>query len=349
MTADATDRPDPDTDPAHPARVSEPAPAAGVADHIYVDPGLSLVADIGGTNTRVALARGPRVDAASVKRFRNADHPGLDAVLRLYLDAAGCAADDITGVCVAAAGPVRDGVARLTNLDWTIDRETLARALTADKVAVLNDLQAQGHAIGHIEEGNLHEILPQPPHTAHSAKLVIGLGTGFNACPVFDTATGRFVPPSEAGHVSLPATVAELLPLLPHLGDSRGFASVEEVLSGRGLSRLHKALHGTDAAPDIIMAGMADGLPEASATGRLFVQVLGAVAGNLALSHLPFGGIYLVGGVSRHLAPWLEPLEFSKAFCDKGRFSAFMEQFGLQVVTDDYAALTGCASHLSKL
>lgn len=324
-------------------------PTPGVADRIYVDQGLSLVADIGGTNTRVALARGPRVDAASVQRFRNAEYTGIDTVLSAYLDASAYAPDDITGVCVAGAGPVRDGVAQLTNLDWRIDREVLSRALTADKVAVLNDLQAQGHAIGHIDESNLHRILPQPPHTTHAAKLVIGLGTGFNACPVFDTAGGRFVPPSEAGHVSLPATVPDLLPLLDALNDSHGCASIEEVLSGRGLCQLHKALHGRLCQPDVIMAEMAEGLPEASETGRLFVRVLGAVAGDLALSHLPFGGIYIVGGVSRHLAPWLGPFDFAGAFRDKGRFSGFMEQFGLQVVTDDYAALTGCASHLSKL
>jgi glucokinase len=76
---------------------------------------------------------------------------------------------------------------------------------------------------------------------------------------------------------------------------------------------------------------------------------MGHVIGDLALSHLPFGGIYLVGGVSRAFAPWLDEFGFAEAFRAKGRFSDFMEQFGVQVVTDDYAALTGCASHLAKL
>jgi glucokinase len=109
---------------------------------------------------------------------------------------------------------------------------------------VLNDLQAQGHAIGISLPENLTEVLPQPPHSPPCRKLVVGLGTGFNACPVFDTEAGRFVPPSEAGHVSLPASVPELLPLLDGLDDGHGHASVEEVLSGRGVSKLHAALHG---------------------------------------------------------------------------------------------------------
>ena len=316
-------------------------PAAGS------DTGLSLVADVGGTNTRVATARGALVDAASVRRYRNAEHPGIASVIAAYLAETGLAPDQVSGVCAAGAGPVRDGVVTLTNLDWTIDRASLGAALTADKVAVLNDLQAQGHAIGNIAPEHLAGVLSQPPHSPHAAKLVVGIGTGFNACPVFDTAAGRFVPPSEAGHVSLPAAVPGLGPLLDRLTDGHGHASVEEVLSGRGVSQLHAALHGETCAPDAILGAMAAGEDRACATGRLFVQVMGAVIGDLALSHLPFGGIYLIGGVTRHFAPFLDRFDFAGAFRDKGRFSGFMAQFGVAIVTDDYAALTGCAAHLA--
>jgi len=311
--------------------------------------GLSLVADIGGTNTRVALARGPAIDRGTVTRFANAEHADLAAVLARYLADTGVADAQITGVCVAAAGPVHDGVAELTNLDWRIDRETLARALSADKVAVLNDLQAQGHAIGHIDAADLEEIVPQPEASDLAAKLVVGLGTGFNACPVFDTAGGRFVPPSEAGHVSLPACDGRMDALIAAMVRDFGFASVEEVLSGRGVSYLHKVLHGEEAKPAEIMARLDSGDATATETGRAFVTIMGTVVGDLALSHLPFGGIYLVGGVTRAFAPWLGPFGMAEAMRAKGRFTEFMEQFGVFVVNDDYAALTGCASHLSKL
>jgi glucokinase len=76
---------------------------------------------------------------------------------------------------------------------------------------------------------------------------------------------------------------------------------------------------------------------------------MGHVLGDLALGHLPFAGVYLIGGVARAFTPWLAEFGFAEAFRAKGRFSGFMEQFGVQVVTDDYAALTGCASHLAKL
>ncbi|ABD54860.1 ROK family protein [Jannaschia sp. CCS1] len=309
---------------------------------------LSLVADIGGTNTRVALAHGAEVQVDSVRRYRNAEFDGIGSVIARYLGDSSQNHTFITGVCVAMAGPVHDGVGTLTNLDWRIDKAVLAEALSAERVAVLNDLQAQGHAIGHIAATDLAEVLPQPEVAATAAKLVIGLGTGFNACPVFDTAAGRFVPPSEAGHVSLPTSIAELHPMLSKLSDSRGYPSVEEVLSGRGVSQLHAALHGEVIDPADILSRIGDGEAQACDTGALFVKVLGDVAGNLVLSHLPFGGVFLVGGVTRAFAPYLDQFGFVEAFRSKGRFSTFMEQFGVSVVSDDYAALTGCASHLSR-
>ncbi len=311
--------------------------------------GLSLVADIGGTNTRVALARGARVDAGTIMRFRNAEHDGIAAVIHAYLGRQGIGHAAISGVCAAAAGPVRDGVAQLTNLHWRIDRDVLAEALSAGTAAVLNDLQAQGHAVGHIAPENLEEVLPQPDHPPHAAKLVVGIGTGFNACPVFETDGGRFVPPSEAGHVSLPATIPGLAEMLPLLDEGDGFPGVEVVLSGRGVSTLHAALHGTRMPASDVLAGIASGDAAARETGRLFVTIMGQVIGDLALSHLPFGGISLIGGVARAFGPWLGEFGFAGAFRDKGRFSEFMDSFGVQIVTDDYAALTGCASHLARL
>lgn len=309
---------------------------------------LSLVADIGGTNTRVALANASTVRMDSVRRYRNAEFDGIGPVIAQFLSDSEQDHTWITGACVAMAGPVRDGVGTLTNLDWRIDKAALAEALSAERVAVLNDLQAQGHAIGHIAAEDLEEVLPQPEVAHSAAKLVIGLGTGFNACPVFDTGAGRFVPPSEAGHVSLPTSIQELHPMLDKLSDSGGYPSVEEVLSGRGVSHLHAALHGEDIDPADILERIGKGEALACDTGALFVKVLGEVAGNLALSHLPFGGMFFVGGVTRAFAPYLEQFGFTEAFRSKGRFSTFMEQFGVSVVCDDYAALTGCANHLAQ-
>ena len=308
---------------------------------------LSLVADIGGTNTRVALAEGRSIQQDSVQRFRNADYPGLETILRAYLDGR-----SVSGACVAVAGPVANGVATMTNLDWTIDGETLARATGAQTVAILNDLQAQGHALGHIAAQNLRPVIGTP---GEGAKLVIGVGTGFNAAPVHETAWGRVVAASECGHVNMPVRSAADLRLAQFVETAHGFPGVEDVLSGRGLERLFafvslEAGTPTERTASAIMEGISseNGSGLATDTARLFTRLLGAEAGNLALTHLPFGGIYLCGGVSRAIAPYLAGMGFEAAFRDKGRFAGFMQNFSVCVIEDDYAALTGCAAYLSS-
>ncbi|MBE0414856.1 glucokinase [Yoonia sp.] len=313
----------------------------------------SLVADIGGTNTRVALAKGRSIVDGTIRRYANSDFPGLESVLQRYIGDEG--GIDPKAACVAVAGPVRDGRATMTNLDWTIDKTTLARATGAETVAILNDLQAQGHALGHIDPANIRNILPGQPAHQNAAKLVIGVGTGFNTAPVFDLAQGRIVTPSESGHANLPIRDAMELRLCQFVSTAHGFPAVEDVLSGRGLERVYAFLGREaddpceSAAKDIMAACNDDSDDRAVAAARLFTRILGTVCGNMALIQLPFGGVYLVGGVARAFAPHLSRFGFGDAFRDKGRFAGFMGNFPVNVIEDDYAALTGSAAHLVGL
>jgi glucokinase len=312
----------------------------------------ALVADLGGTNTRVALTDGAKVQTDTIKRFRNAEHPDLLSVLRAYMAEQTVVPD---AACVAMAGPVRDGVGELTNLSWTVDRASVAEATGAGTVAVLNDLQAQGHALDLLTPDVLQTILPGQTAGVHAARLVIGVGTGMNAAAVYRLGDRTLVPPSEAGHVSLPAQNADELRLLDWIARKHGTPGFEDVLSGRGFERVYEWLcdeAGVDAPLDAggIMQAVNEGSNQiAEDAARVFIRMMGRAAGNLALVHLPFGGIYLIGGVARHFAPHLLRLGFQDAFYDKGRFSDFMEQFPVHLVDDDYAALTGSAAHLSEL
>jgi glucokinase len=313
----------------------------------------ALVADTGGTNTRVALAEGARLLPETMKRYANAEHAGLADVLATFLADQGGV--DCAAAAVAVAGPVRDGRGSLTNLDWEFDEETVARATRAERVAVLNDLQAQGHALGHLAPGMLAPVITGPPARPGAARLVIGVGTGFNVAPVQEGAFGRLVAAAEAGHVSLPVQDEADLRLARFLAREHGFASVEDALSGRGLAHLYAWLgeeagdpRAADAAA--IMAALAAGDdPRAEAAARTFVRLLGTVAGDLALAMLPFGGIFLSGGVSRAFRPWFGRFGFAEAFRAKGRFSDFMADFSVSVIEDDFAALHGLAHHLERL
>ena len=314
---------------------------------------LALVADIGGTNTRVALALGEVVQAGSIRRYANAGFADLESVLRLYLQEEG--QTQVAGVCVAAAGPVRNGVASMTNLDWTITADGLRAATGAAQTAILNDLQAQGHALGRIAPEHLRPVIAGPKKTG-GAMLVVGLGTGMNAAPVHETPWGRVVAASECGHISMPVRTDEdhrLARFVAEVGPhAHGFAGVEDVLAGRGLERVyafvaHEAGITADKRGADIMSDVAQGEALAVKAAQLYVHLLGQELGNLALIHLPFGGLYLIGGVARALQPYFDQMNLAAHFRDKGRFAEFMGNFSVEIVEDDYAALTGCAAYLA--
>jgi glucokinase len=317
---------------------------------------LAILADIGGTNTRVALADGTRVRLDSIRRFPNAEYQarGQDIahVLRDYLDQTGAT---VSGVCVAAAGPVQDGVAEMTNLAWVIDSAKLTRATGAARVAILNDLQAHGQALGHIAEGNLRRVIDGPQ--AQGSMLVVGLGTGVNAAPVHPGPRGRVVPPSECGHVNMPVRSEEDFQLIRFIEArlrSEGevpHAGVEEVLAGRGLANLHAfaayaAGHPASLTSADVLAALDAGDAIATHAARLYVHILGQMLADLALIHLPYGGIYLIGGMARAMTPHFDRFGLAASFREARRVDLLQKDFTVTVVEDDYAALTGCAVYL---
>lgn len=319
---------------------------------------LAILADIGGTNTRVALAEGPTVRPDTIRRYPNAEYKArgqdIEHILRDYLQTTGAS---VSGVCVAATGPVQDGVATMTNLDWVMDAAKLTSATGARACAILNDLQAQGHALGHVAPENLNRIVDGPDNPG-APMLVVGLGTGVNAAPVHGSGPGRIVAPSECGHVNMPVRSEEglrLMRFIEALLARRGetaHCGVEEVLSGRGLANLHAfAAHeaglATRANSGEVLAALSADNATAVEAARLYTAVLAQCLADLALIHLPYGGIYLIGGMSRAMAPHFPRFQLGPQFREPRRVDLLTREFSITVIEDDYAALTGCAAVLA--
>lgn len=312
-----------------------------------------LVADIGGTNTRVALSHGTDLIEGTIRRYRNAEHDGLNSVLEAYL----AAESNIKpkAVCVDVAGPVGVGRARLTNLAWDISIAAIAEAVGTDQVALLNDLEAQGYALEFISADDLTMVRRGRPAPSGAARLVLNVGTGFNATPVFKTSHGWLVSKSESGHASMPTRTKADQRLCAYVEQRHEFVAIDDILSGRGLERVFAWLaHEAGDEIQLRSAEIIEGCrtsanARAVETVTIFTQLLGLVAGNLALTQLPFGGIYLVGGLSSAILPFMQRFDFESAFRDKGRFSDFMDAFPIHVVQDDYAALKGCAAYLHSM
>ncbi|MBS9716101.1 ROK family protein [Pseudohalocynthiibacter aestuariivivens] len=314
-----------------------------------------LVADIGGTNTRIAQAEGSVLISGTMERFRNNEYSCFDNVLREYL--ATHTGVRFESLCFALAGPVWNGCGTLTNLNWKIDTRRICEDFGIREAFLLNDLEVQGHAIDHLEHEAISTIFPSQRGNAainrNSAKLVVGLGTGFNTATVQETKSGPLILSSESGHMGLNLTTPTARALIQHLEKDINFVACEDVLSGRGIERVFQWLsNGVRtapilSAPEIVLAAD-NGDEKAKETIRSVCKILGATVGDLALTHLPFGGIFLVGSVARALSPYLAEMGFDECFRAKGRFSDFMDEFSVSVMDDDFAGLKGCAVFLGQ-
>ena len=311
----------------------------------------NLVADVGGTNTRVGLAVGATLRSETVRKYKNKTHESLEHVLSSFVADSGV--QDLDGACIAVAGPVSEAAGELTNLAWSFSTRSLQEATGASRVAILNDLQAQGHGLAGLDPARLSTVFAGQPAKADAAKLAVGVGTGFNAAPVFAANGTKIVAASECGHVPLPVSNEAELHLARALTRDFGYAEVEEVISGRGLEYLYRYMarqNGQTAELEAaqIMANFEAGQdPVAEQTVAQFIRTLAMSIGHLAMVQLPFGGIYLIGGVARAMAPHFDRFDFVATLQDKGRFSDLARAFPIYVVEDDFAALVGCADHLA--
>lgn len=303
-----------------------------------------LLADVGASNTRIALGGPAGVRADTAQTLRNADFPGLAPLLAAYLAARGARP---AALCAGVAGPVRNGAAQLTNLDWFIDGATLSRATGASVVHLMNDLQAQAWALDDLAAGACVPLIPGDA-IPDGPRLVMGLGTGSNIAVVHRLGARLFVPPAEAGHSSLPHMSAAINALIAAVALEAPHKPYEALLSGPGLVRLHRLRTGDAlSAPGIIAAHEA-GDAAATETLQIFAQLLGTVLGNLALSHMATGGVYLIGGTACGLSRHLVDLGLRDCFTAKGPYTEIMQAMPITLVTDDHAALRGCARCLRQ-
>lgn len=314
-----------------------------------------LVGDIGGTNSRLALADGSGVQADSLCRFANDDYSGIGAILRAYL------ADRAMpqALCLAVAGPVIAGAARLTNRDWRIEPQALCAATGAQYALLINDLSALGRAAATLPEHAAPWLsMPgdggMPAPVGHGQGLVIGIGTGLNICAFQRSPAATITLEAEAGHASLPyAVCTQWLAALPS-----GYApqppipqTAEGLFAGAGLARFAR-LRGIDAATSAdVVARAVSGDGPAEAALVAFAAILGAYAREMALAHLPRGGLWLAGSVARGVlshpaARTCFEVSFSRPVAEVPDLA---RQVPRRLIVDDMAALEGCRQAISEV
>ena len=302
---------------------------------------MRLVADIGGTNSRLALAPTGSVELTRTRSYVNADYKCFDNVISDYLSNSNA---KVKQLVIAMAGPVRNNVGRLTNLDWEIDGNKLAQSLGTVPALVINDLTALGHSALKLAPNQVSPIVNQPVinHRQKQA-LVIGIGTGFNVSPVIEFGGVSVCAEVEAGHTTLFSSILlELENLMTGL--SHAFSTVESLFSGRGRQQFMSLLTGerVDSASMFIdKQGILENQAYDHALDR-YAELIGMLIAEFKVSYLPHDGIFLAGGVARSsLTGNRTTLCAEAAMCENDVIKLKPPVWS---INDDAAALVGCAS-----
>ena len=307
-----------------------------------------LAGDIGGTSTRLALVDGDPREPAALEVFHSREHDGLEEMVRAFLESHPA---EVRSACFGVAGPVRDGrCVDTTNLAWPVEGASLARELALDEVSLLNDLEANARGLPALGPDDF-AVLNEGARGATGNAAVVSAGTGLGQAGLWWDGERHHVFATEGGHADFAPRNELEEGLRRYLAWELGHVSYERVCSGMGLVNVYRYLvdrTGMPAAVELDGAAIAKAALErsdetCSRALDLMLSIYGAQAGNVALTLMATGGVYLGGGVPPRVLPRLRESGFMRAFVDKGRFQPLLEQIPVRVILNDRTALMGAA------
>ncbi|WP_336490372.1 glucokinase [Methylobacterium nigriterrae] len=320
-----------------------------------------LVGDIGGTNARFALVEAKGAAPRLLSREATRQHPDPSSAIRAAL-AKGAAKGAAKGggpaprsAILAIAGRVDGPEVRLTNADWTIAGAQIGADFGLSSAVMVNDYVPVAAGAAGIAPDDLTPIGPHLEATG-GARLVLGPGTGFGAAALVPYADRLAIVSTEAGHTDFGPTDAGEEAIWHALERVEGRVTVEALLSGPGLARLHAAVHHVrSGAPRekldpaaVTEAGLSAEDPHAAETLDLFARFLGRACGDLALTFLATGGVYIGGGIAPRIVRVLRAGGFRAAFERKAPFEAMMRGIPTSVIAVHDPAFNGLAALASE-
>ena len=322
-----------------------------------------LSADIGGTKTLLSLNHFESGVLSNVKQaeYKSAEWQTFDALLTDFLqDCAPC-----HGACFAVAGPLQhiqnDILVDVTNLPWSLSKNSLKEKFKLPYLSLINDFQAVGHSIDQLSENDL-VTLQQGKFSLNGTRAFIGAGTGLGQAISVFNGLNYDVINTEGGHTDFAPNNDFEVALYQFLNQKYQHVSYERLLSGMGIINIYqfflqicqadeaitKEISEIDSLPDKAkaisqMAGKyTDGL--SSRTMDLFFRIYGAQSGNLALNCIPSGGLYIAGGIAPKNLEQMKNSHFLSSFNAKGRMGQLMQNIPVKVITAENAGLLGATN-----
>lgn len=320
-----------------------------------------LAADIGGTKTILALYE--IVDGIFTQlahqQYASQSFGTFNEIIFDFRER--YSTSKIDAACLGIAGPIIDSNCNATNLPWKINSNELKEQLNTTRIKLLNDLEATAYGMLYLDESSFLELNPSA-HAKESNRAVIAAGTGLGEAQLFWNGVKYQPIGSEGGHCDFAPLTSQQDALLAWLRNHfPSHVSYERILSGPGISTLYDFLtqSGFASQPDEI--AHCDPSQDRSAlishyalekkdplcceTLRLFCEIYGAEAGNLALKSMSLGGVYIGGGIAAKILPFLSNGTFLEAFVKKGRFETLLRSMSVKVSLDPHTALLGASRY----
>lgn len=310
-----------------------------------------LAADIGGTKTLMQLSTAAGEVILS-ERYHSSGFADFEQMLSAFLTPINDR-HEITA-CFAVAGPVQGESARVTNLPWQLNSLEIRARFGLKQVLLCNDFEAVGYGIESLSEDEL--LVLQAGDKRSGPRAVIGAGTGLGQAFLITGQNGWQVYPTEGGHTDFAPADRTQLRLFEHLLERFGHVSYERVVSGEGLVTIYNFLRDyrqleenpecrlamvNDDGANAISMFAHEGDPLACEAVAMFFEIYGAQAGNLALTVMPTGGLYIAGGIAAKNLGLLEQSNFINAFNSKGRMQDLMQAIPVKIILQPEVGLSG--------
>lgn len=317
-----------------------------------------LAGDMGGTKTLLALFRleQNKLVIHSERKYPSMEIGSLEETVLDFLqgELGSLPTIPIRAACFSVAGPTHADIIPLSNLPLTLNTKDIQAQLPfIPVIRFCNDLEALAHGLLVLSSQQLLCLHPggteddngQLAHSSSLNKAIIAPGTGLGEALIME---GHRVYPTEGGHGDFAPQSEEEIQLWRFLRRDFPHVSYERILSGPGLANIYRFLSGEEASPlspaDISQRALARVCPLCQKALEIFIRVLGAEAGNLALKSLALGGIYLGGGIPPKIIPALREGDFLESFWQKGRFTSLLKEIPLYVILDERTPIKGAAS-----